>query len=190
MKKFLILSVVALAAVSVAVTAAIAKPAQKSATTDVCVLLPDTKSSVRWEQFDRPGFAKALKAARRHHTITNALGDAQKQPSQADQCLANGAKVVIIASLDAGSLDRDREEGRGRGRASRSTTTARSSAATLRSTSRSTATRSASLQGHGPSIAGLKAKGMYARSPSSPQLWGGKTDAERVSRSRAATTTS
>ena len=54
MKKFLILSVVALVAVSVAVTAAIAKPAKKSATTQVCVLLPDTKSSVRWEQFDKP----------------------------------------------------------------------------------------------------------------------------------------
>ena len=63
MKKFLILSVVALAAVSVAVTAAVAKPAKRSATTEICVLLPDTKSSVRWEQFDKPGFAKALKSA-------------------------------------------------------------------------------------------------------------------------------
>ena len=47
MKKFLILSVVALAAVSVAVTAAVAKPAKKTASTQICVLLPDTKSSVR-----------------------------------------------------------------------------------------------------------------------------------------------
>ena len=35
--------------------------------------------------------------------INNADGDAQKQRSQADQCLANGAKVVILVSLDAGS---------------------------------------------------------------------------------------
>ena len=35
--------------------------------------------------------------------ITNADGDAQKQKTQADQCLANGAKVVILVSLDAGS---------------------------------------------------------------------------------------
>ncbi len=60
MKKFLILSVVALAAVSVAVTAAFAKPAQRTATAHVCVLLPDTKSSVRWEQFDRPFMEKTL----------------------------------------------------------------------------------------------------------------------------------
>ena len=103
MKKFLILSVVALAAVSVAVTAAFAKPAQRSATAHVCVLLPDTKSSVRWEQFDRPFMEKTLKAAKVSHTIINALGDAQKQTAQAEQCLANGAKVIIIASIDAGS---------------------------------------------------------------------------------------
>ena len=103
MKKFLILSVVALAAVSVAVTAAVAKPAKKSATTEICVLLPDTKSSVRWEQFDKPGFAKALKNAGVTYSITNALGDAQKQVAQADQCIANGAKVAVITSLDAGS---------------------------------------------------------------------------------------
>ena len=35
--------------------------------------------------------------------ITNADGDAQKQKTQADQCLANGSKVVILVSLDAGS---------------------------------------------------------------------------------------
>ena len=29
----------------------------------VCVLLPDTSSSVRWVQFDAPDIAKALKAA-------------------------------------------------------------------------------------------------------------------------------
>ncbi len=35
--------------------------------------------------------------------ITNADGSAQKQKTQADQCLANGAKVVILVSLDKGS---------------------------------------------------------------------------------------
>ena len=53
MKKFLILFVVALAAVSVAVTAALAKPAKSSAAADICVLLPDPKSSVRWETQDQ-----------------------------------------------------------------------------------------------------------------------------------------
>ena len=103
MKKFLIVSVVALAAVSVAVTAAIAKPAKKSATTEVCVLLPDTKSSVRWEQFDKPGFAKSLKAAGVTYSITNALNDPLKQIAQADQCLSNGAKVAVITSISTGT---------------------------------------------------------------------------------------
>ena len=64
MKKFLIVSVVALAAVSVAVTAALAKPAKSSATADICVLLPDPKSSVRWETQDRPALVAAFKKAK------------------------------------------------------------------------------------------------------------------------------
>ena len=45
----------------------------------------------------------AFKKAGTSYIITNADGDAQKQKTQADQCLANGAKVVILVSLDAGS---------------------------------------------------------------------------------------
>ena len=32
----------------------------------VCVLLPDTKSSVRWVQFDAPDFAEGTQDGRRH----------------------------------------------------------------------------------------------------------------------------
>jgi len=102
-KRILIVGLVALTALTAVVATAIAKPTAKSAAGSVCVLLPDTKSSVRWEQFDRPAFVTALKAAGVSYTITNAQGDAQKQLSQANQCLANGAKVVIVTSLDAGS---------------------------------------------------------------------------------------
>jgi len=45
---------------TVLVSAATAKPTKS---VQVCVLLPDTKSSVRWVQFDAPDIAKALKAA-------------------------------------------------------------------------------------------------------------------------------
>ena len=69
----------------------------------MCVLLPDTKSSVRWVQFDAPAFAKALKAAGVTYSINNALNDPQKQKAQAQSCLAAGAKVVIETSLDNGS---------------------------------------------------------------------------------------
>src|SRR5215471_12000525 len=77
--------------------------AAKKASIQVCVLLPETKTSVRWVQFDAPDFAKALKAAGVTYSITNALGDAQKQKSQAQACLAGGAKVVIETAIDSAS---------------------------------------------------------------------------------------
>ena len=65
--------------------------------------MPDTKTSVRWEQFDRPYLEKAFKAAGVSARVVNAQGDPQKQKSQADQCIADGAKVLIIAPIDSGS---------------------------------------------------------------------------------------
>jgi D-xylose transport system substrate-binding protein len=93
---------VVLAAVAVAVLATGAT-ARSKASVDVCVLLPDTKSSVRWVQFDAPDFAKAFKAAGVPVSITNALNDPQKMVAQADACLAAGAKVAIITDIAAGT---------------------------------------------------------------------------------------
>src|SRR4051812_13455403 len=87
----------------VVVAVATASSSKKSASVQVCVLLPDTKSSVRWVQFDAPAFAKALKAAGVTYSINNALNDPQKQKAQAQACLAAGAKVVVETSLDNGS---------------------------------------------------------------------------------------
>jgi D-xylose transport system substrate-binding protein len=103
-KKFIVVFAVAAVAISTTVGGAFAKTegaAQGQA--DVCFLLPDPKTSVRWETQDRPAFIAAARKARISYVITNADGDAQKQRSQADQCLANGAKVVILVSLDFGS---------------------------------------------------------------------------------------
>jgi D-xylose transport system substrate-binding protein len=102
-KKFVILAVVALAAVSVAVTAALASSSSKSANASVCVLLPDSKSSVRWETQDRRYLAQNFKRAGVSYSIVNAEGSAQTQKSQADTCLANGAKVLLVVNLDSGS---------------------------------------------------------------------------------------
>ena len=77
--------------------------AAKKASIQVCVLLPETKTSPRWVQFDAPDFKKALKAAGVTYSVTNALGDAQKQKAQANACLAAGAKVVIETAIDAAS---------------------------------------------------------------------------------------
>ena len=100
---------VVLAGVAVAIVATGAT-ARKSANIQVCVLLPDTKSSVRWVQFDAPYFAKALKKAKVTYSITNALNDPQKMVSQADSCLSRGAKVAIITRHRPGHVDRDPEE--------------------------------------------------------------------------------
>ena len=69
----------------------------------VAVLLPDTQSSVRWEQFDRPYLDKALTAAGISHTIVNAQGDPSTQKTQAEQAITNGAKVILLVDLDPGS---------------------------------------------------------------------------------------
>jgi D-xylose transport system substrate-binding protein len=93
---------VALPAVVIAIFATGAV-ARSSANIQVCVLLPDTKSSVRWVQFDAPDWAKALKKAHLTYSITNALNDPQKMVSQADSCLSRGAKVAVVTDIAQGT---------------------------------------------------------------------------------------
>jgi D-xylose transport system substrate-binding protein len=106
-KRFAGTSVVVLGAVAViaamVVSGATASSGKKSAGIQVCGLMPDTKTSVRWEQFDKPALIKAFKAAGVSARVVNAQGDPQKQKTQADQCIADGAKVLIIAPIDSGS---------------------------------------------------------------------------------------
>jgi D-xylose transport system substrate-binding protein len=85
------------------VSGAAAGVAKKSAGIQACGLMPDTKTSVRWEQFDKPSLIKAFKAAGVSARVVNAQGDPQKQKTQADQCISDGAKVLIIAPIDSGS---------------------------------------------------------------------------------------
>jgi len=75
----------------------------KKASVQVCVLLPDTKSSVRWVQFDAPAMKAAFKKAGVSASINNALNDPLKQKAQAQACIAAGATVVIETALDNGS---------------------------------------------------------------------------------------
>jgi D-xylose transport system substrate-binding protein len=69
----------------------------------VGVLLPDTKSSIRWESFDRPLLTEAFKAAGVPVTIENAQNDKSTQQQQAEQLITNGAKVLLLVNLDSGS---------------------------------------------------------------------------------------
>ena len=156
---------------TVLVSAATAKPTKSI---QVCVLLPDTKSSVRWVQFDAPDFAKAFKAAGVSASITNALNDPQKQKAQAQACLAAGAKVVIETALDNGSasaieklftskggfaIDYDRQVLGG--------------TASVYVTFDGKAVGEAQANGI---VAALKAEGKYSAKPVVAELWGGQPD--------------
>src|SRR5215216_2563198 len=69
----------------------------------VAVLLPDSKSSVRWETVDRPFLKKAFDDAGIESEIQNAEVDKSTQQQQAEQAITNGAKVLLLVNLDSGS---------------------------------------------------------------------------------------
>ncbi len=77
--------------------------ATKAASIQVCALLPDTKSSTRYTLFDAPYLKAAFSKAGVGASVLNALGDPQKQRSQAEQCLAQGAKVILLDQLSPAS---------------------------------------------------------------------------------------
>jgi D-xylose transport system substrate-binding protein len=166
------LAVLGLAVFVVATATAATK--HKAATVDVCVLLPDTKSSVRWVQFDAPAFKAAFAKAGVKGSINNALNDPLKQKAQAQACLAAGAKVVIETSLDNGSassieklftskggkaIDYDRQVTGG--------------TASVYVTFDGKKVGEAQANGV---IKAMKAKGTYKPSSTIAQLWGGQTD--------------
>jgi D-xylose transport system substrate-binding protein len=69
----------------------------------VAVLLPDSKSSIRWESFDRPFLKAAFDKAGVPVDIQNAEGDKSAQQQQAEQAITNGATVLLLTNLDSGS---------------------------------------------------------------------------------------
>jgi D-xylose transport system substrate-binding protein len=156
------------------VAGATAGTSKKAAGGDICVLLPDTASSVRWEKFDKPALVAAFKKAGVTYTITNADNDAQKQKTQADQCLGNGAKVLIEVMLDAGSASAIEKQAKAKGVPSIDYD---------RQVPGGVASIYVSfdggavgiLQGKGV-VAGLKANGKYSQHPVVAELNGGSTD--------------
>lgn len=69
----------------------------------VGVILPDTKSSARWESSDRPALEKAFKDAGVQAIIDNAQGDKSRMQTIADQMLTQGVTVLVIVNLDSQS---------------------------------------------------------------------------------------
>src|SRR5258708_1308440 len=95
-------SVLMFAVLSFSAFAAIPVSAQASKA-DIAVLLPDSKSSKRWENDDRRFLEAAFKAAGVTYNIVNAEGDKSKQQTQAEAAITNGAKVILFVDLDSGS---------------------------------------------------------------------------------------
>jgi D-xylose transport system substrate-binding protein len=155
-------------------SARISAPASKTAKIQVCALLPDTKTSVRYTLFDAPYLARAFKAAHVSYSILNAHGSQTTQKSQGDQCLANGAKVILVDGLNSGVA------------AAIETAAANKKVKTIdydRLTLKGKASYYVSfnnvqvgkLQGKGV-VAGLKANGKFSKHPVVAELNGAPTD--------------
>src|SRR3954469_16078265 len=69
----------------------------------VGVILPDTTTSPRWENNDRPSLDAAFKAAGVGSDIQNAGGDNAKFGTICDSMINEGVKVLMIVNLDPDS---------------------------------------------------------------------------------------
>lgn len=94
-----------------------ATPAESSAAAvgKIGVILPDSKSSARWETADRKYLEEAFKAAGVAYDIQNAQGDKTQFQTIADQMITNGATVLMTVNLDSGTgkavLDKAKAQG-------------------------------------------------------------------------------
>jgi len=81
----------------------------------VGVILPDSKSSARWETADRTFLEKAFKDAGVKYDIQNAQGDKNAFQTIADQLITKGVNVLVIVNLDSGTgkavLDKAKAQG-------------------------------------------------------------------------------
>jgi D-xylose transport system substrate-binding protein len=170
-----LLAVGVLATAAIVATAATASVSKKAAGGEVCVLFPDPATSFRWVHYDAPSIKSALTAAGVTSQIYNAGGDAQKQKAQADQCLGNGAKVLVEVALDAGSAAAIEKEAKAKGVPSIDYD--RQTKGGVASIYVSFDGRAVGvLQGKGV-VNGLKANGKYGSHPVVAEVNGGSTDA-------------
>lgn len=72
-------------------------------TAKIGVILPDTKSSARWETADRKYLEEAFEAAGVEYDVQNAQGDKTQFQTIADQMITSGVNVLMIVNLDSGS---------------------------------------------------------------------------------------
>jgi D-xylose transport system substrate-binding protein len=86
--------------IAAAASARTSSPAKQAAKIKACALLPDTVTSTRYVLFDAPYLKAAFRKAGIPASVVNAQKSAQRQKSQAQQCLAQGAKVILLDQLD------------------------------------------------------------------------------------------
>ena len=79
------------------------------------MILPDSKSSARWETADRKYLEAAFKAAGVEYDIQNAQGDKAAFQTIADQMITSGVTALMIVNLDSGTgkavLDKAKSQG-------------------------------------------------------------------------------
>lgn len=84
-------------------------------TPKVGVILPDSKSSARWEGADRKFLEDAFKEAGVEADIQNAQGDKTEFQTIADQMITQGVTALMIVNLDSGTgkavLDKAKSQG-------------------------------------------------------------------------------
>jgi D-xylose transport system substrate-binding protein len=166
--------VLVVALVGLIAAGASARTSSTKASIQACALLPDTKSSTRYTLFDAPYLKKAFKNANVSASVLNALGDSQKQKSQAQQCLAQGAKVILLDQLDpaSGKAITDLAVGQGAKVIDYDRLVVGSKASYYVSFNNVTVGK---FQGRGL-VAGLKAKHTYGKHPVISELNGALTD--------------
>jgi D-xylose transport system substrate-binding protein len=155
-------------------SSASARVAAPAARVQACALLPDTKSSTRYTLFDAPYLTAAFKAAKVPAQVLNAQADPQRQKSQAEQCLAAGAKVILLDQLNpaSGAAITNLVVSRGAKVIDYDRLVVNSKAAYYVSFDN---VRVGKLQGTGL-VAGLKANGTYGNKPTVAELNGAVTD--------------
>ncbi|MEU7768291.1 substrate-binding domain-containing protein [Nocardia sp. NPDC049190] len=77
--------------------------ANSATPTRIGVILPDSKTSARWETADRKYLQQAFDAAGVKADIQNAQGDKNAFQTLADQMITNGASVLVMTNLDSGT---------------------------------------------------------------------------------------
>jgi D-xylose transport system substrate-binding protein len=157
-----------------AASARVSSTTKQAASIKACALLPDTVSSTRYTLFDAPYLKAAFRKAGVAATVVNAHNDPQKQKSQAQQCLAQGAKVILLDQLDpiSGASITNLAVSRGAKVIDYDRLVVKSKASYYVSFNNVTVGK---LQGKGL-VAGLKAKGTYSTHPVIAQLNGDVKD--------------